>query len=104
MMPARAMLGATEYRIQESEGLICFVEAHGLACGAFASRMNFTRCDSNIWRVSCEGVCVGDVLAAYREIEKVYGGPFGGTMNGETGAARGPYNYSLMPCNQRRKP
>ncbi len=82
MLPAQVIASARMWNVSESEGLIVFSESHGLALGAFSSRVSFQRTDTaDGWQVSVHGhnelIRVGTLIALYRVLEAEYGGPCG---------------------------
>lgn len=96
-LPDRVTIGCREFVVQESEGLIVFRETRPIY--GFEDRLAFRRDGSNRWHVEiassggggARAECdVATILQAYRYVEAVYAGPFGGRL-GEDGRARPPF-------------
>lgn len=78
-LPETVLLCAIEYRVQEHEGLISFVESGGI-CGVHC-QFTFVRDACRCWYLSIShtfgSVFVEHVIRAYEMVKEVYGGNFG---------------------------
>lgn len=97
-LPEKVVVGCTEFRVTETEGLVVFTATEGLVFGTHKSRVSFTRDGDGGWSVSIDQGSghIGMIIGLYRVVEREYGANAGGHLTSE-GRLTGPYSTRRTP-------